>query len=174
MKTKFLEINKRNYIVLFTLLFNLQLFAQQWVNVGNADFSNPQAHFPSMAFNPVTGNPYVAYVDNHNLYYPTVMMYNGTSWSSVGGSTVSNHSSSYTSLAIGSLGTTYVAYLDNVSGYVVVMELNGTSWSQLLGPVSTGAVTQISFALDGNDIPYVAYIDATNSSKATVKKFTGS
>ena len=165
-----------NYRILF-LAFFFQFaikssYAQQWTDVGSADFSVGQAHFPSVAFNPTTGNPYVAYIDNHNASYPTVMMYNGSSWSLAGGSVVTTHAASHTCLAFDNQGNAYVAYLDGVTNNVVVME-SGTTWSMVLNtPVSAGSSTGISLAIDGNGVPYVAYIDAANSNMATVKQYT--
>jgi hypothetical protein len=48
-----------------------------WVNVGADGFSAGDVLFINLTFNPVTGNPYVAYSDLANDEKLTVMYYNG-------------------------------------------------------------------------------------------------
>jgi VCBS repeat-containing protein len=81
----------------------------------------------------------------------------------------------YTSLALDSNDTPYVAYSDiENSGKVTVMKKNGTAWD-VLGNAgfSEGVATYISLALDNNDNLYVAYRDNANGNEATLMKFNG-
>ncbi|MCX6112800.1 MAG: hypothetical protein NTY22_05910, partial [Proteobacteria bacterium] len=96
-------------------------------------------------------------------------------WKTVGSSGFSDGQAEYTSLAIDSNNTPYVAYTDYENSYkATVQKFNGTSW-EIVGSAgfSDGQVDYISLAIDSNNTPYVAYRNDTNSYKATVQKFNG-
>ncbi len=95
------------------------------------------------------------------------------SWQTVGATGFSAGGAIYTSIALDSSGTPYVAYRDvGNSNKATVMKFDGSSW-QTVGTAgfSAGVVSYTSIALDSSDTPYVAYQDKGNSSKATVMKF---
>jgi len=88
--------------------------APSWKNVGTAaGFSAGSAYYTSLYVS--NGTPYVAYSDGANGYKATVMMYNGTSWETVGTAGFSAGEANSTSLYI-SNGTPYVAYMDGANG----------------------------------------------------------
>jgi len=105
------------------------------------------------------------------------MKYNGSSWAAVGSAAFSADSAEYTSLAIDSNDTPYVAFKDGANGgFATVMRYNGSSWETVgSAAISAGAVygTSIAFAT-GSTTPYVVYQDGGNSDKATVLRFNGS
>ncbi|MGX9728877.1 MAG: thrombospondin type 3 repeat-containing protein [Candidatus Electronema sp. VV] len=86
----------------------------------------------------------------------------------------------FTSLALDSGGTPYVAYQDwGNSGKASVMKFNSatSSWVQV-GPAGFSAggaagQTSLGLALDSSSTPYIAYQDGANSNKASVMKFDG-
>jgi hypothetical protein len=59
----------------------------------------------------------VAFVFLANLYKAMVMKYTGGSWQTVGTAGFSPGGAAFTSLAIDSMGTPYVAYEDDTVGY---------------------------------------------------------
>lgn len=71
-------------------------------------------------------------------------------------------------------GTPYVAFQDYVNGYgATVMYFDGSSWVNLGTPgFTSGGAYGLSFAIDGNGTPWVAYSD--DSSLANVMKYNGS
>jgi len=82
-----------------------------WVYVGSsAGFSEAQADYISLAFNPSDGKPYVAYADIWCYFAATVMRFDGTSWTNVGNEGFSVAEVKYTSLAFNPSGEPYVAY----------------------------------------------------------------
>ncbi len=88
-----------------------------WEQVGQAGFSAGSAEYTSLALDS-GGNPYVAYKDGANSSKTSVMKFNSetSSWEQVGQAGFSAGSAEYTSLAIDSIGTPYVAYRDGASG----------------------------------------------------------
>jgi hypothetical protein len=95
-------------------------------------------------------------------------------WDSVGNQGFSSGVVNYTSIAVNSSGTPYVAFIDgNVSYKATVMSYDGSSWSVVgTAGISGSSSTYTSLALDKNDTPYVAYSNGGN--KAVVKKYNGS
>ena len=96
-------------------------------------------------------------------------------WGDVGTAGFSAGAASYTSLAIASDGTPYVAYADaGNSNKATVMKFDGNNWVTVgSAGFSAGAESYTSLAIAPNGTPYVAYRDAGNSNKATVMKFDG-
>jgi hypothetical protein len=148
-----------------------------WADVGTAGISAGTTTNTFLAIDR-SGTPYVAYSDGANGDKATVKKFNGSSWVNVGTPGFSSGSIGPISLALDGSGIPYVAYSDQGFGQnAVVKKFNGTSWVDVGVPgFSAGQVQvfNISMALDGNGMPYVAYQDGNNSFKATVKKFTGS
>ena len=153
-----------------------------WEFVGNSYFTDPWALHTSLALH--NNTPYVAYIDMiipQQDFRPRVMKYNSVSdtWERVGTAPYVAGLALYTSLAIDSSGTPYVAYQDlGNGGYgrATVKKFNGASW-ELVGsrgfPAGAYRTTYTSLALDSNDTPYVAFQDYGGSNKATVMKFNG-
>jgi hypothetical protein len=86
-----------------------------------------------------------------------------------------------TDAAIDHNGVIYVAYngeeddASNPDGTsrISVRRFINNHWEQVGSPeFSNGAASQYEIAIDGNNIPYVIYLDGSNSNKATVQKFT--
>jgi hypothetical protein len=56
-------------------------------------------------------------------------------------------------------------------GYATVMKFDGTNWTNIGPERFSGQARYLSFAFSPTGQPYVAYMDYTNSSKATVMKY---
>ena len=105
--------------------------------------------------------------------------YAQSTWNYLGGRGFSGITGYYSSMVI--TGTTpYVVFEGGESrGPASVMMYNGSSWQNIGAPGFTGAAnsnalfTTIAINKHGN-VPYIAYVDETNSSKAMVMKYTGS
>ena len=96
-----------------------------WQVVGSADFA--VGNLFSLAIDPTTGTPYVAYQDGSNQHpcKATVMKYASGSWQMVGPEGFSAGAVGYPSLAISSSGTPFVAYQDGAA--------NPTSGATVMG-----------------------------------------
>jgi len=144
-----------------------------WNVLGSAGFSSGTANYTSLAIDS-SGTPYVAYKDGINSYKATVMYYDSSSssWKTLGSAGFSSETIDYTSLAIDSSGTPYVAYSDDgSSGKATVMyyDSSSSSWKTLgSAGFSSGYVDCPSLAIDSSGRPYVAYQDYGNSYKVTV------
>ena len=122
---------KKNIFLLF-FLFPVVAFTQfnllkdspldyAWKNVGNAGFSLGEAGFTSLAFNPLNGQPYVAYADNANSNKATVMKFDGTNWVNLGGGGFSISEAPYTSLTFSPSDRPYVSFCDYGNNHKVTV-----------------------------------------------------
>jgi hypothetical protein len=102
-----------------------------WGNVGSADFSPGGADFTSLAFNPLTNEPYVAYEDWTNSFKATVMKFDGSSWENVGSPGLSAGVVNYINIAFNpSTHEPYVAYEDTANSQkATVMKFDGSQWT---------------------------------------------
>ncbi len=88
-----------------------------WSDVGRPGFSAGRVLNISIAFNPRTNEPYVAYSDDRDGYKAAVMKFDGTTWIDVGTPGFSAGPADYTSIAFNpSTNEPYVAYVDYGGG----------------------------------------------------------
>jgi hypothetical protein len=109
----------------------------------------------------------------------TVKRFDGSNWVTVGTAGFSAGTADYTSLALDSGNTPYVAYVADFNlgygGMATVSRYDGSNWVTVgTGSVSAGLVRYMSLALDSGNTPYVAYQDFGNKGRATVSKYDGS
>lgn len=162
----------------YTVTVTIEL---EWVDVGAAGFSAGVAEYTSLAFNPSTNEPYVAYRDAANGDKVTVMKFDGTSWVDVGTAGFSaGEAVQFISLAFNpSTNEPYVAYFDGGApnfGKATVMKFDGTSWVNVgTAGFSAGPVQYTSLAFNpSTNEPYVACrVGGSGGSKVTVMKFDG-
>lgn len=148
-----------------------------WVSVGTPGFTSSFAHHSDFTF----GNGdtlYYSYADGSStaMSKGAVMMYNGTSWSSIG-STLTTGECQYSSLAFAEDGTLYLGMIDNgiPNGGMIVKKYTGGTWTNVgTMPVSAAGAAYADLVLDNFDTVYVAYQDKGESpGKVRVKKFDG-
>ncbi|MCX6305045.1 MAG: T9SS type A sorting domain-containing protein [Bacteroidetes bacterium] len=147
-----------------------------WVNVGNGSFSPGPAAYTSLAFNPVSGQAYVAFMDVINSNKASVMKFDGANWVYVGSPDFSSGESLDLRIAFSPSGTPFVVYQDFWNtGDVTVMKFDGTDWVNVGSPgFTSGQTDEAGFGispLDGQ--PYVAIDDAANYHQIKVMKFDG-
>jgi hypothetical protein len=99
------------------------------------------------------------------------------SWTPLGSRGFSAGEVEYTSLALDTGGTPYIAFQDVANGYkATVMKYSSGSWVNVGSPgFSIGGVDNTSIAISNSGTPYVAFWDdaATVNGAATVMKFNG-
>ena len=174
------------FIISFLLLsqaFITHATTPVWSPVGTVGFSDGNANYTSLALDS-HGTPYVAYRDDGHGYKATVMKYVGSTtrsgWAPVGEVGFSDGNAPYTSLALDSHGTPYVAFRDDGhDSKATVMKYVGSTTRSGWAPVgevgfSDGGAEYTSLALDSHGTPYVAYTDDGHDYKATVMKYVGS
>jgi len=153
--------------------------SNSWVAVGNST-STGYLWFASIAINS-SGIPYVAFGDGGDGEKGFVKTLVGSSWETVGGAEVSEGATDYPMIVLDSGDTHYVVYQDmgtydsatgQYSGATyksTVKKFVGSSWETVGGEeISSSEAYAASIALDGNDTPYVAYWDTSES--VVVKK----
>lgn len=155
-----------------------------WDTVGTAGFAN--GDISTLEFNPVSGEPYIAYRDvAAGFYRLTVKKYHNGAWETVGNPGQGSGSIGYLSMAFDLItGDPYVAFPELDFGTqqseLSVMKFNGTDWQYVGVPkFSVGSTSRVSIAFNPtNNTPYAAYVDygvgAPSSGRAVVKKFNGS
>ncbi|HOX12594.1 MAG TPA: chitobiase/beta-hexosaminidase C-terminal domain-containing protein [Spirochaetales bacterium] len=151
-----------------------------WEVVGGAGFSGGEVWYVSLDLND-SGLPIVAFTDASTTpaYRAMVMGYDGSEWSTLGGSAISADAATEIHISVDSDSATYVAYKDeSVSGKATVRRFSGSGWTTLgTAGFSSGTFIHASLAVydsGGNQIPYVSYKDSANSDKATVQYYDGS
>lgn len=152
-----------------------------WVNVGAPNFTPDAADGLSLAFDPLSGEPYVAFTDWASTGLRTsVMKFDGTSWSFVGSEFFSAAGQTESqSLAFSPADNKpYIAFQDGGWGYNTrVMRYDGTEWVNVGAPgfSQNGAGLSCLAFSPADSLPYVSFSpnDSSNVPKATVMKFNG-
>ena len=88
-------------------------------------------------------------------------------WITVGQPDFADEQTKYIYIAVAPNGDPYVVFRDNGG---VVKKFDGTHWVNVGTPFSSGIVYCTTMAFNSEGTPYIAYMDADDSSKATVKK----
>ena len=144
-----------------------------WVNVGNAGFTNAISTEPSaMVFDIAPDDTqYVAYKNSDNKL--SVDAFINGSWQAVGNvSSVSNIEMSDLALTISASGALFLGYSDSSQAdkATVIIYENGT-WNMVDEGFSEGSVSSLSLGVNGEDVPYIAFLDEYNGeNKATIMK----
>lgn len=151
----------------------------QWKSISSG-LSSDGATYVSIAIAP-DGTPYVAYKDTINGTV-VVERYDSASGGWTGGSVPDATTGGnpiyivFTSIAVASDGTPYVAYENsNQLATVEKYDKNTPTWS-LVGQAgfSPGVVSYLSIDIGPDDVPYVAFQDANKGHGATVMKYDSS
>ncbi|MEH6536637.1 MAG: T9SS type A sorting domain-containing protein [Psychroserpens sp.] len=147
-----------------------------WVDVGSALATFQYTGRPSIAFNPNTNEPYVAYTWGAN--FVAVKKFDGVNWVSTGPITGTPGELSNVSLAFNpSTNEPYIAFVDraNNENKYVIQKFDGANWTQVgSNPGSSFGTGTIN--LDFNPMtsePHIAYPDDVLGSYI-VQKFDGS
>jgi len=148
----------------------------EWSSLGSAGFSLGGANYANLVMD-ANDTPYIVYSDKDNSDAISVMRYreDNASWEVVGSSEFSAGAAYYTSIALNSEGTPYVAFADADSGeFATVMRYNDTNntW-EIVGSAgfSSGISDYLRIAIDNNDTPYVIYADQDHNDVPMVMKY---
>lgn len=145
-----------------------------WVNMGPGIIAG-SASWSSTAFDN-SGVLHVAYSTGTQV---GISKWDGTTWVAVGTPYLAQMggSPSQVSLAFDSNDDPYAAYWNAFMGppEASVVKYDGTAWSNVGAPGFTNpSVAQFtSLAIDGNDVPYMAYMDGMTGNGGSVMKFDG-
>ncbi len=144
-----------------------------WVDVGTPGFPGGDTSFVGLEFDS-NDTPYIAFRDSANKSRATVMQFNGSDWVYVG----DPGKASVGGLKDISLtfdgDTPYIAYTDrSQNSGATVRTFDGTAWIDVGQPgFSSGAIEAADLNVDGNGIPYIAYLSLSGlTNKVTVQRF---
>lgn len=143
----------------------------RWNFVGGNSITPARANDSWSALAP-NGNIYFSYVDGSNSSKAAVMMYNGTSWTSLGNN-ISTGAAATTGIVVAPNGTPYMSYVDNSTSpsTLYVKDYVSGNWSTSgSAAVTTTGASYPSLAIDASGTVYIAYQDAAASQQITVKK----
>ncbi|WP_428070640.1 T9SS type A sorting domain-containing protein [Chryseobacterium gambrini] len=132
---------------LFSIADNY-VYSQQWEDVGGVQtISAGATSFNNLAINS-TGKYYISYYDL-SVSKGSVQMFDGTSWSYVGGNPgITNSYATYNSLSLAPDGNIY--YTNQGTG-LEVRQFNGFSWTQLPSP-TTSAINYHASAVSPSNV----------------------
>jgi hypothetical protein len=135
-------------------------------DISNVD-NNPNTF--SLKIN--SAGPYFAYIIND--YYPAVKIYSEGAtpkWDPVG--SLSTPQGGDISMAYDSANNIYIAYTTSMPTAIEVKKYSGSSWSNFPNTSTppTYNPMEVSIAIDGNDVVYVAHRNNINPSRVAVVK----
>lgn len=153
----------------------MKLSGSTWVTVGAA-YTDTTGGGLSMGFS-TTGTPYVAFSDTATGW-PTVLRFNGTSWDSLGTSTLQTISlAGDTQLGISPNNTLYLVTSNSgdVGAPLHILTFDGTDWNQIGSTVEIDNNTNYSIAFSATGTPYISLLSHLDSiSVGTVIAYRGS
>ncbi len=143
-----------------------------WELIGTRGFSSGRAYYT--AIDVYQGVPYAAYSDGSYNNRVFVKKYESGSWQGIGTGAVSEGLAEDVKISVYG-GIPYVAYRDNLNGNIIkVKRFVNSSWETLDingTAASAGAAYDMSFTIDGNGTPWVAFRDGINSGRLSVRKY---
>lgn len=180
----------RNCIYFLVLLLPVCIFAQPvtnrpsssdyWHQVGIPGFSDGRVAGLSLAIHPVTGQPWVAYVDvvqgSTNEGPATVRRFDGSNWVTVGPRGFTIEHVGFTDLAFDTAGIPWLVYGSACSlpHRATAMKFINDTWTFVGNngfSENDASYTSLTFSPAGQ--PYVAFLDLQYEHKATVMKYDG-
>ena len=150
----------------------MKLSGGSWVVVGTAGFSPASATYLSLTMRGAT--PIVAFSDAGNGSKAMAMKLNNSNvWVNIGSADFSAGAAYNTTVAVDSVGYTYVAYTDVANGSkATVMSYNGTAWTAVGGAGFSPASAAFPAMIIKGNTPYVVFSDGASS--ITVMSYNGS
>ena len=124
-------------------------FAQNWSQVGSAQFTN-FASDGAMTFDAANGDIYVAYsnvADGNKAY---VSKFDGTNWTSIG--LVSNDAADNIAIKINPFNNEIVVAYRNVTNNMTAYKYNGTAWSSVFTNVGSSALSDHRLQIQFNAV----------------------
>ncbi|WP_405576214.1 T9SS type A sorting domain-containing protein [Winogradskyella sp. Asnod2-B02-A] len=124
-------------------------FAQNWSQVGSAQFTNLSSD-AAMTFDAANGDIYVAYsnvADGNKAY---VSKFDGTNWMSIG--LVSNDAADNIAIKINPFNNEIVVAYRNVTNNMTAYKYNGTVWSSIFTNVGSSALSDHRLQIQFNAV----------------------
>lgn len=148
-----------------------------WSQLGSAPYSGTNVSTCNdLVLNTSNGNVYVLWSNYSNGQVPVVSEWNGTSWSMLGGASLSSDPVNYHQNIVIDQNTQqlYTAHARYSGGskFLDVYEFNGTSWVNIGSNVSNGVVDEPKMTIDDNGDLLVTFIDFNYSSSVSAMRYS--
>lgn len=158
---------RKGALLLLSSIAALNLQAQQWNVLGPATGISPNWGSFQHLVKDTSGNLYASFYDG-SVSLGSVMKYNGTAWSYLGGTAgITTGTATYNALAVASNGDVF--YSNQASAGLEVRKYSNNAWS-LLPLAATTTVNFQSMVIGTGNQPYVAY---SSGGVPVVKKYDG-
>lgn len=142
-----------------------------WNLVGNLNISST-ANYVDLALNS-SGTPYLVYQDTSNNM-TTIKMFDGNDWILVGQPISGNNI--YHKIRFKNNDTPLICYItDSSVEFMNIKEYDGTSWvnyGNITNPFFPNGFGGLSFAIDSNNKPYIAFLRSGRGSVITLNDAT--
>jgi hypothetical protein len=147
-----------------------------WSKLGNVAYSGSLVAVANdLAINKSNGNVYVLWSDYSNGQKPTVSEWNGTSWSILGGASISNSQVYYSQNIVIDKNSQklYVAHARRSSGstFLDAYEYNGTSWVSIGANITNGEIDEPNMTINDAGALLVTFIDFNHSSSVSAMSY---
>jgi hypothetical protein len=140
-----------------------------WIQTGAASYPNFNSGSNQLLVGSLTNNYYLFYTDDLNQF-PSVLKYNGQSWSYPGSQYITNSQISHPAIALDQNEVIYTAFI-TPSG-LKIYSLQSNSWIAHSTAGLPSPIAWLSMTFDQNNILHVTYTDM-NSLKAGCMSFNG-
>jgi hypothetical protein len=143
-----------------------------WSQLGNIPYSGSSISvWNDLALDKSNGQVYALWSDYSNGNLPTVSKWDGTSWSILGGASLSDKAVTYFQNIVVRKNTqqVYVAYARNSGGSIFLdaYEYNGTSWVSIGSDIANGQVDEPRMTINDAGELLVTFIDFNHSSSVS-------
>jgi hypothetical protein len=147
-----------------------------WSKLGNVTYSGSNVStWNDMVLNKSNGKVYVLWCNFNNGKVPVVSEWDGTSWSILGGASISNNAVNYFQNIVIDKNTQqiYVAYARNSGGSIFLdaYEYNGTSWASIGADITNGQVDEPNMIINDAGDLMVTFVDFNYSSSISAMSY---
>ncbi len=147
-----------------------------WVKLGNTTFSgNSVAVWNDLVVNKTNGHVNVLWNNYSNGRVPTVSSWDGTSWSILGGSSVSSTQVNYYQNIVINKNTQqlYVSLAreTGTSVFLDAYEYNGTTWESIGANIANGEVDEVKMTINDAGALFVTFVDFNHTSSVSAMSY---
>lgn len=147
-----------------------------WTRLGNIAYSGSATSvWNDLVVDKSNGDVYVLWANYSNGKIPIVSKWDGSSWSNLGGASISTDEVNYFQNLVIDKNThqLYVSYAKNSAGtdLLEAYKYDGSSWVSIGSDIANGPVDQVSMAINDAGALLVAFVDFNHSSSVSAMSY---